>query len=84
MCRPRPPERPVGRGSVSQTEPTSITARLRVFRPDSIRVLILVLAALATLLPSFATTWISYVENKRSLAAKAKQEVLSASVQTAR
>ncbi|HJR69621.1 MAG TPA: diguanylate cyclase [Gammaproteobacteria bacterium] len=46
--------------------------------------LILVLAALATLLPSFATTWISYVENKRSLAAKAKQEVLSASVQTAR
>ena len=46
--------------------------------------MILVLAALATLLPSFATTWISYVENKRSLAAKAKQELLSASVQTAR
>ncbi len=46
--------------------------------------MILVLAALATLLPSFATTWISYVENKRSLAAKAKQELLSASVQTSR
>lgn len=46
--------------------------------------MILVLAVLATLLPSFATTWISYAENKRSLAAKAKQELLSASVQTAR
>jgi diguanylate cyclase (GGDEF)-like protein len=69
---------------VSQTESTSVTARLRILRPDSIRVMILVLAALATLLPSFATTWISYAENKRSLAAKAKQELLSASVQTAR
>ena len=78
------PDRAASRGSVSGTESTNITARLRVLRPDSIRVLILVLAALATLLPSFATTWISYVENKRSLAGKAKQELLSASVQTAR
>jgi diguanylate cyclase (GGDEF)-like protein len=69
---------------LSETEPTSVTARLRILRPDSIRVLILVLAALATLLPSFATTWISYAENKRALTAKAKQELLSASVQTAR
>jgi diguanylate cyclase (GGDEF)-like protein len=36
------------------------------------------------LLPSLATTWISYLENERSLEAKATEELLSASAQTAR
>ncbi|HSG65680.1 MAG TPA: diguanylate cyclase, partial [Gammaproteobacteria bacterium] len=45
---------------------------------------ILVLAIVATLLPSLATNWISYFENKRSLEAKASEELLAVSAQTAR
>ena len=41
-------------------------------------------AVLATLLPSLATAWFSYLENRRSLAAKASEELLNASTQTAR
>ncbi len=41
-------------------------------------------AVLATLLPSLATAWFSYVENKRSLTAKASEELTSVSAQTAR
>lgn len=41
-------------------------------------------AVLATLLPSLTTAWISFLENKRSLAAKASEELLSASAQTTR
>jgi len=55
-----------------------------MLRPDSIRIKILVLAVLATLLPSLTTTWIAYLENKRSLTAKATEELRSVSTQTAR
>ena len=53
-------------------------------RPDSIRSRILVFAILATLLPSLATAWFSYLENKRSLTATASEALLNASTQTAR
>jgi diguanylate cyclase (GGDEF)-like protein len=69
---------------VSQSETTSVTQRLRVLRPDSIRIKILVLAVIATLLPSAGTAWISYLENKRALEGKATEELLSVSAQTAR
>jgi diguanylate cyclase (GGDEF)-like protein len=62
----------------------SITRRLSALRPDSIRNKILVFAILATLLPSLTTAWISYVTNKRSLSAKASEELSSVSTQTAR
>ena len=41
-------------------------------------------AVLATLLPSLTTAYISYVENKRALTAKASEELLGLSTQTAR
>jgi len=41
-------------------------------------------AVLATLLPSITTAYISYVENKRALTAKASEELLGLSTQTAR
>ena len=69
---------------MSQSESTSITRRLGVLRADSIRIKILVLAVLATLVPSVGTAWISYLENKRALEAKATEELSSVSVQTAR
>ena len=61
-----------------------ITERLSVLRPDSIRNKILLFALFATLLPSLATAWFSYLENKRSLTAKASEELQSASMQSAR
>jgi diguanylate cyclase (GGDEF)-like protein len=69
---------------LSQSEQTSVARRLGVLRLDSIRVKILVLTVLATLLPSVTTAWISYLENKRSLTAKATEELWSVSAQTAR
>jgi len=69
---------------LSETELTSVTQRLRVLRADSIRIKILVLAVIATLLPSVGTAWISYLENKRALEAKATEELFSVSAQTAR
>ena len=69
---------------MSQSESTNITRRLGVLRPDSIRIKILVLAVLATLVPSVGTAWISYLENKRALEAKATEELFSVSDQTAR
>ncbi|HLZ47011.1 MAG TPA: diguanylate cyclase [Gemmatimonadales bacterium] len=41
-------------------------------------------AVLATLLPSLTTVWISYIENKRALQAKASEEVLGVSAQALR
>ena len=61
-----------------------MTQRLRVLRPDSIRIKILVLAVIATLLPSVGMAWLSYLENKQALEAKATEELWSASAQTAR
>jgi len=69
---------------LSQSDSTTVLRRLGVLRPDSIRIKILVLAVLATLLPSLGTAWISYLENKSALEAKATEELWSGSVQTAR
>jgi diguanylate cyclase (GGDEF)-like protein len=66
------------------THRLSITQRLSVLRLSSIRNKILMLAVLGTLLPSLTTTWFSYIENKHSLQAKASEELLSVSAQTAR
>jgi diguanylate cyclase (GGDEF)-like protein len=61
-----------------------ISQRLSALRLDSIRSKILMFAVLATLLPSLTTAWISYVENKRALTAKASEELLGLSTQAAR
>jgi diguanylate cyclase (GGDEF)-like protein len=61
-----------------------ITQRLSVMGRDSIRSRILIFAVFATLLPSLATAWFSYVENKRSLTEKASEELRSVSTQAAR
>ena len=44
----------------------------------------LMFAVLATLLPSLTTVWISYIENKRALTAKASEELLGMSAQAVR
>ena len=62
----------------------TISQRLSALRLDSIRNKILMFAVLATLLPSLTTAWISYVENKRALTAKASEELLGLSAQAAR
>ncbi|HEV8381441.1 MAG TPA: diguanylate cyclase [Gemmatimonadales bacterium] len=41
-------------------------------------------AVVATLLPSLTTVWISYIENKRALQAKASEELLGVSAQALR
>jgi diguanylate cyclase (GGDEF)-like protein len=57
---------------------------LRTLRLDTIRGRLLVFALLATLIPSFTTSWISYLQNRRSLTAKITGELQSVSAQTAR
>jgi diguanylate cyclase (GGDEF)-like protein len=62
----------------------TISQRLSALGLDSIRNKILMFAVLATLLPALTTAWISYVENKRALTAKASEELLGLSAQAAR
>jgi diguanylate cyclase (GGDEF)-like protein len=62
----------------------SVSRLLRVLRLDSIRSKMLVFGILATLIPSFTTAWISYLQNKRSLTEKITGELQSESAQTAR
>jgi diguanylate cyclase (GGDEF)-like protein len=62
----------------------AVSGLLRVLRLDSIRSKMLVFALLATLIPSFTTSWISYLQNKRSLTGKITGELQSVSAQTAR
>lgn len=50
----------------------------------SIRTKMLVFGVLATLIPSLTTVWISYIENKRALQAKASEELLGVSAQAVR
>ena len=57
---------------------------LRLIRFGSIRTKMLMFAVVATLLPSLTTVWISYIENKRALSAKASEELLGLSAQAAR
>jgi len=62
----------------------TVSGLLRVLRLDSIRSKMLVFALLATLIPSVTTSWISYLQNERSLTAKITGELQSVSAQTAR
>ena len=61
-----------------------VSRGLRVLQLDSIRSKMLVFGILATLIPSFTTAWISYLQNKRSLTEKITGELQSVSAQTAR
>src|SRR5919109_887077 len=61
-----------------------VTRGLRLLRLDGIRSKMLVFGILATLIPSFTTAWISYLQNKRSLTEKITGELQSVSAQTAR
>jgi len=61
-----------------------VSRLLRLLRLDSIRSKMLVFGILATLIPSFTTAWISYLQNKRSLTEKITGELQSVSAQTAR
>ena len=61
-----------------------VSRLLRALRLDGIRSNLLVFALLATLIPSFTTAWISYLQNKRSLTEKITGELQSASAQSAR
>ena len=62
----------------------AVSGLLRVLRLDSIRSKMLVFAFLATLVPSVTTSWISYLQNERSLTAKITGELQSVSAQAAR
>ncbi len=59
------------------------STRLSRMRLDSIRSKILVFALLATLIPSLATAWVSYLQNKRALTDKLSQQLQGTSVQLA-
>jgi diguanylate cyclase (GGDEF)-like protein len=50
----------------------------------SIRAKMLMFGVVATLIPSLTTVWISYIENKRALQAKASEELLGVSAQAVR
>jgi len=55
--------------------------RLARMRLDSIRSKIVVFALLATLIPSFATAWVSYLQNKRALTDKLAEQLHATSFQ---
>lgn len=61
-----------------------VATRLRRVGLDSIRNKILTFALLATLIPSFSTAWISYIQNKRSLTEKITEELRTLSGQAGR
>jgi diguanylate cyclase (GGDEF)-like protein len=69
---------------VAALEGTRALSFLRFFRFTSIRTKMLMFAVVATLLPSLTTVWISYIENKRALQAKASEELLGVSAQALR
>src|SRR2546422_10943454 len=69
---------------VAALEGTRALSFLRLLRFSSIRTKMLMFAVVATLLPSLTTVWISYIENKRALQAKASEELLGVSAQALR
>jgi len=69
---------------VAALEGTRALSFLRFFRFASIRTKMLMFAVVATLLPSLTTVWISYIENKRALQAKASEELQGVSAQALR
>src|SRR5216110_1419426 len=69
---------------VAALKGTRALSFLHFFRFTSIRTKMLWFAVVATLLPSLTTVWISYIENKRALQAKASEELLGVSAQALR
>ncbi|HXG98699.1 MAG TPA: diguanylate cyclase [Gemmatimonadales bacterium] len=69
---------------VAALKGTRALSFLHVFRFTSIRTKMLWFAVVATLLPSLTTVWISYIENRRALQAKASEELLGLSAQALR
>ncbi len=61
-----------------------IAQPMRALRLDSIRNKILALVVLATLIPTLATTILSYRRNRRALSEKVDQELRGTSLETAR
>ncbi|HEU4569746.1 MAG TPA: diguanylate cyclase [Gemmatimonadales bacterium] len=59
-------------------------AALRRIGLDSVRTTILTLAMLATGIPSLATGWLSYRQNRRAIEAKLQEQLSSGSTQSAR
>lgn len=57
---------------------------LRKIGLGSVRRTIFTLAVLATLIPSLATSWISYRQNSRALEAKLNEQLAGSSTQSAR
>ncbi len=57
---------------------------LRLVGLGSVRTTILGLAVLATLIPALATSWISYRQNRRAIAAKLDDQLATSSTQAAR
>ena len=62
----------------------TVARYVRVPRVESIRAKILAFAVTATLIPSGATLWISYSQNRSALEAKISGELLAQSTQTSR
>ncbi len=61
-----------------------VSAVLRALRAERIRRRFVVFAALATLIPSLSTAWLSYVQNRRALTQKIAETLRGASSQGAR
>jgi hypothetical protein len=56
----------------------------RLLRMDRIKNRIVLVALLATLIPSIGTAWVSYLQNKRALTEKITEELAAGSSQAAR
>ncbi len=61
-----------------------VSAVLQALRAERIRRRFVVFAALATLIPSLSTAWLSYVQNRRALTQKIAETLRGASSQGAR
>ncbi len=67
-----------------QSWEVKVSSVLRVLRAERIRRRFVVFAALATLIPSLSTAWLSYVQNRRALTQKIAETLRGASSQGAR
>lgn len=67
-----------------QSWEVKVSAVLRALRAERIRRRFVVFAALATVIPSLSTAWLSYVQNRRALTQKVAETLRGASSQGAR
>src|SRR5437660_3466865 len=88
MCRCRRstgrPPTSKGSGPSVRTWERTVSKGLRALGLESIRNKLLAFAVLATLIPSLATVWVSYVHSQRSLTEKITGEQHSLSAQASR